>query len=55
MHQKATTVVLGAKLRDIGGNFDYTGKPYWPHPGAKFGHFVSDVEAKLCYGYGRSC
>ena len=27
-----------------------TGKPYWRHPGAKFGHFVGDVEAKSGYG-----
>ena len=26
------------------------GKPYWRHPGAKFGHFVGDVEAKSGYG-----
>ena len=27
-----------------------TGKPYWCHPGARFGHFVGDVEAKSGYG-----
>ena len=27
-----------------------TGKPYWHHPGAKFGLLVDDVEAKLGYG-----
>ena len=45
MHLEATAVLLG--LQDLGG------KPYWCHPGAKFGHFVGDVEAKS--GYGRSC
>ena len=41
-------MLLGAQLRDIGGQGHYTRKLYWPHPGAKFGHFVGDVEAKLC-------
>ena len=27
-----------------------TGKPYWHHPGAKFGHFVGDVEAYSGFG-----
>ena len=40
---EATAVLLGAKLRDLG-------KPYWCHPGAKFGLFVDDVEAKSGYG-----
>ena len=43
-------VLLG--LQDLGGKLT-TGKPYWRHPGATFGHFVGDVEAKS--GYGRSC
>ena len=42
MHLEATAVLLG--LRDL--------EPYWRHPGANFGHFVGDVEAKS--GYGRS-
>ena len=42
-------MLLGAKLRDLGGKLT-TGKPYWRHPGAKFGHFVGDVEAKSGYG-----
>ena len=45
MHQEATAVLLGLQ--------DLVGKPCWRHPGAKFGHFVGDVEAKS--GYGRSC
>ena len=45
MHLEATAVDLGGKLT--------SGKPYWRHFGAKFGHFVGDVEAKS--GYGRSC
>ena len=45
---EATAVLLGAKLRDLGGKLT-TGKPYWRHPGAKFGHFVGDVEAKLSW------
>ena len=27
-----------------------SGKPYWSDFGAKFGHFVGDVEAKSGYG-----
>ena len=50
MHLEATAVLLG--LRDLGGKLT-TGKPYWRHRGAKFGHFVGSVEAKS--GYGRSC
>ena len=42
-------MLLGPKLWDLGGKFT-TGKPYWRHPGAKFGHFVGDVEAKPGYG-----
>ena len=34
--------ILGVKLT--------TGKPYWRHPGAKFGHFVGDIEAESGYG-----
>ena len=34
------------------GELDYR-EAILPHPEAKFGHFVGDVEAKL--GYGRSC
>ena len=45
MHMEATAVDLGGKLT--------SGKPYWHDFGAKFGHFVGDVEAKS--GYGRSC
>ena len=41
----ATAVLLGAKLRDLGGKFT-TGKPCWRHPGAKFDHCVGDGEAK---------
>ena len=37
MHLEATAVLLG--LQDLGG-----------HPGARFGHFVGDVEAKSGYG-----
>ena len=29
-----------------------SGKPYWRDFGAKFGHFVGDVEAKSGYGIG---
>ena len=50
MDLEAAAVLLG--LRDLGGKLT-TRKPYWRHPGAKFGHFVGDVEAKS--GYGRSC
>ena len=50
MHLQATAGLLG--LRDFGGKLT-TGKPYWPHLGAKFGHFVGDVKAES--GYGRSC
>ena len=52
MHLEATAVLLG--LQDLGGKLT-TGKPYWHHPGAKFGHFVGDVEATSKSGYGRSC
>ena len=52
MHLEATAVLLGAKLRDFGGKLT-TEKPHWRHPGAKFGYFVGDVEAKL--GYFMSC
>ena len=45
MHLEATAVDLGDKLT--------SGKPYRRHFGAKFGHFVGDVEAKS--GYGRPC
>ena len=45
MHLKAIAVLLG--LLDLGGKFTTR------HPGAKFGHFVGDVEAKS--GYSRSC
>ena len=48
----ATPILLGANLRDLGDNLT-TGKRYWCHPGAKFGHFVGGVEAKS--GCGRSC
>ena len=37
---------------DLGGKLT-SGKPYRRLFGAKFGHFVGDVEAKS--GYGRSC
>ena len=45
MRLVATAVDLGCKLT--------SGKPYWRDFGAKFSHFVGDVEAKS--GYGRSC
>ena len=45
---EATAVLLGAKLRGLGKLT--TGKPYWRHFGAKFCHFVDDVEAKSGYG-----
>ena len=44
MHLEATAVDLGGKLT--------SGKPYWRDFGAKFGHFVGDVEAKSGYGIG---
>ena len=49
VHLEATAMLLVA---GSWGQVDYR-KPYWHHPGAKFGHFVGDVEAKS--GYGRSC
>ena len=52
MHLEATAVLFGAKLRDLRGKLT-SEKPYWRHFGAKFGHFVGDVEAKS--GHGRSC
>ena len=36
---------------DLGGK-STSGKPYWHDFGAKFGHFVGDVEAKSGYGIG---
>ena len=36
---------------DLGGKLT-SGKPYWSDFGAKFGHFVGDVEAKSGYGMG---
>ena len=44
MHLEATAVDLGGKLT--------SGKPYWRDFGAKFGHFVGDVEAKTGCGIG---
>ena len=43
--EKATCASWG-EVAGYWGQVDYTGKPYWPHPGAKFGHVAGVVEAK---------
>ena len=54
VHLQATAVLVGVKLRDLGGKL-ITGKPYGRDPGAKFGHFVGDVEAKSGHGREAIC
>ena len=49
------TSQLGDSWGEVAGSWgqvDYR-QPYWRHPGAKFGHFVGDVEAKSGYGDAR--
>ena len=46
MHLEATDVLLGAKLRNLGGKLT-TGKPYWRQDGDKFGHFVGEVDRSM--------
>ena len=45
---EATAALLGRSCRILGKLT--SGKVYGRYPGAKFGHFVGDVEAKSGYG-----